>query len=236
MARILFYWGSFSHCTQFLRRELDDMKKLFLIVFTLTYVILRMNETAYTAPIGVNLLDNPGFESDLIGWTTDNGAIRTASPLPHNGSKYLMGGNNGTANSYTYQTIDLLSKGFLESEIDSGSHSVFFGGWQAGWSTQTDRGKIEIILKDDSFSELDIKDLGWFYSNFTWTLKEGTTDLMAGTRYIDYGFYSKRYQGSNNDGYLDDAFLSLVPLPPALILFVSGLIGLFGSMRKFRKR
>jgi len=159
------------------------------------------------APIDTNLLTNPGFESDLTGWSTDNGSIRTSNPLPHGGMNYLMGGNKAT--SYTSQNIDLLAGRFTEMELDSGVLSADYGGWQSGWSTQTDSGKIEIKFKNTGGGVLSTHDLRWFYSNHTWVLHEGSEVLPAGTRSITYGFYAVRHQGNNNDGYLDDAFLML---------------------------
>jgi hypothetical protein len=131
----------------------------------------------------------------------------------------------------------LIGEGFTTTELDSGSFSVYYGGYQSGWSTQTDSGKIEIIMQDQNHDSLGSSDLGWFYSNHTWVLKEGTVPLISETRYIQYGFHSKRYQTSNNDGYLDDAFLTVttVPVPAAVWLLGSGLIGLVGIRRKFTK-
>jgi len=161
-----------------------------------------------SSPLETNLLQNPGFELGLFAWTTDHGAIRQAGPSPHGGTNYLMGANDGASQSYTYQNVDLIAAGFAAEELDSASLAVQFGGYQAGWSTQTDRGRIEIIVTDGS-TELARADLGWFYSNYTWFLKEGTIRLPPGARIITYGFYAVRYAGSNNDGYLDDAFLEL---------------------------
>ena len=107
-----------------------------------------MSGTGYTGPIGINLLNNPGFELGLSGWTTDEGAIRSGDdPVPHGGDFYLMGGiDTGTdRDSYTYQTIDLIAVGFTVGEIDSGSGTVSFGGWQSGWRWQTDSGMIEVM-------------------------------------------------------------------------------------------
>ncbi len=160
------------------------------------------------APPWGNLLSNPGFESELEGWTTDHGAIRQGGPSPHGGANYLMGGMDGSSRSYTYQTVDLMGAGFGRDDLDAGFLEVRFGGWQAGWQTQTDSGKIEIIVTDGT-NELARSDLGWFYSNDTWVFKEGAIPLPQGARFITYGFYAERFQGSNNDGYLDDAFLEL---------------------------
>jgi len=165
---------------------------------------------ACSASLNTNLLSNPGFESNLDGWTTDHGAIRNSSPLPHGGTNYLIGGMDNSSLSYTYQTVDLIGAGFASDDLDGGCLEVHFGGWQAGYQTQTDRGKVEIVVTDGT-NELGRSDLGWFYSNSTWVLKEGTVSLPQGARFITYGFHAQRYQGSNNDGYLDDAFLELRP-------------------------
>jgi hypothetical protein len=169
---------------------------------------LVLTPEARSGPLDTNLLDNPGFESNLEGWTTDHGAIRTGGPDPHGGAQYLMGSTDGAALSYTSQTIDLIAAGFSEEELDSSTLAIHYGGYQAGWSSQTDSGKIEIIVTDGE-NELLRSDLGWFYSNYTWELKEETLLVPVGARSITFGFHSQRTGGYNNDGYLDDAFLIL---------------------------
>jgi len=98
--------------------------------------------------------------------------------------------------------------GFAPDDLDAGSLEVHFGGWEAGFGTQTHQGKIAIIVTDGT-NELVRSDLGWFYSNHIWVLKEGAVPLPHGARFIAYGFYTQRFEGYNNDAYLDDAFLQL---------------------------
>ncbi|MCI5127654.1 MAG: hypothetical protein D3907_03945 [Candidatus Electrothrix sp. AUS3] len=116
-----------------------------------------------------------------------------------------MGGKSA-ATTHSYQVVDLAAKGFTVENIDSGALTARFGGWQSGFETQEDRGKIEITFSNGS-SDLGSFDLGWFYSNHTWTLKENTVAVPTGTRFVTYHFYSERTEGNHNDGYLDDAFL-----------------------------
>lgn len=71
-------------------------------------------------------------------------------------------------------------------------------------------------MTTEGTNELQRLDLGWFYSNMTWTLKEGTLSLPPATRQITFGFYARRASGSNNDGYLDDAFLFVSPQRPVI--------------------
>jgi hypothetical protein len=188
------------------------------IIAAATYGI---SSNACWASLNANLLFNPGFESNLDGWTTDHGAIRKASPLPHDGVNYLIGSMDNSSLSYTYQTMDLIGAGFDPDDLDAGYLEVYFGGWQAGYQTQTDSGKIEIIVTDGT-NELLRSDLGWFYSNSTWVLKEGAVALPQGARFITYGFHSQRFQGSNNDGYLDDTFVELrTSQAPATIVAIT---------------
>ena len=184
------------------------MKPTALLLSTLG--ALHFGCVLLAGPAGTNLLANPGFELGLTGWTTDHGAIRQTNPPPHEGTNYLMGAIDGAGSSYTYQTIDLLVAGFTPNELDSLPFEVHFGGWQAGWETQTDSGRIEVILADGT-NEISRVDLGWFYSNMTWSLKEGSLPLPPATRTITFGFYALRRSGANNDAYLDDAFLVVAP-------------------------
>jgi len=183
--------------------------KLFLIFSFSFSTFLIDSKDVYATTISVNLLKNPSFEFDLENWETDYAEVRSDDPLPYSGVKYLIGAKNNIDNSYTYQTIDLISKGFSAYSLDSAYYKVHFGGWQAGWENQKDSGKIEIIFSDES-STISSHDLDWFYSNLTWTLNKSEIDIPAKTRFITYGFYAKKYSGSNCDAYLDDTFLFII--------------------------
>ena len=100
----------------------------------ITVIAVALSVSAANASIyETNVLKNPGFEDGLNQWTTDHGTIRTGSPAPHGGGKYLMGSTDGSATSYTYQTVDLIDLGIPVSVIDSGNLDVHFGGYQSGY-------------------------------------------------------------------------------------------------------
>ena len=182
--------------------------------------------------INVNLLDNPGFEAGLTSWVTDHGAIRNALPLAHSGDNYLMGANDGSPTSYTYQEIDLIAEGFDSTQIDSGLLEVHYGGYQAGFDDQSDRGKIEILF-NDGVSSLGFSDLPWVSGTWrTWHLREDTVGIPMGTRSITYGFHAERFDQFNTDGYLDDAFLQIVPEPATLSLLAIGTLSMFQRRKK----
>jgi hypothetical protein len=158
-----------------------------------------------------NSLLNGGFEDGLASWTTDYGAIRFDSPPPYCGDQYLMGGaEDGAAKSYTYQTVTLAKLGLTAQEVDAGAAAVEYGGWQAGYEQQQDRGKIELIFRDANHAPISSVDLGWFYSASEWTLLSGEADVPVKTRSITFGFHAERFAGINNDGYLDSAYLVAV--------------------------
>src|SRR5439155_23840499 len=61
-----------------------------------------------------NLLTNPGFEADLAGWTANpNGTTQSANPVPWDGGKYFLAGNN--VDVKLTQSVDLLAAGFTPS-------------------------------------------------------------------------------------------------------------------------
>jgi hypothetical protein len=176
----------------------------------------------------VNLLQNPGFESGLDGWQSNGASTRDSDPSPYEGNAYLIGGwgNGGLAgNTTTTQAINLLDY-FTADQLDSGG-AVDFGGWQSGWHDQQDSGQISLACLDASGNQLATDSLGWFHSYNLWTEKESLISLPAGTRSIQYQFDAVRYDGGNNDAYLDDAFVyvtvNAVPEPSSAMLTMGGL-------------
>ena len=170
------------------------------------------------------MLTNPGFETGLDGWqSSGNAKIRVSNPLPHDGENYVYGEN--TPLFSVWQDISLSDKGILFSDIDTGNLNVKFGGWQSGWGTQHDNGKISVSLFDSNMSAIGGASLPNFFSNHTWIEQSGVTQILPGTRFIRYEFIGTRVEGSNNDAYLDTAYLNVaaVPIPAALWMFFSGL-------------
>lgn len=173
-----------------------------------------------------NLLVNPGFESGLTGWqTTGNVELRTAvsEPDPYEGVNYIFGLN--TPSFSVRQDIDVLTSGFSADAVDSGTLEVLFGGWQAGYLSQTDAGQITVSMLDKDLTGIGHVSLASFYSNNTWVEQSGVTPLLEGTRYLRYTFAGVRHTGSNTDAYLDAAYLEVraVPEPETYALMLAGL-------------
>ncbi|MCC6971017.1 MAG: hypothetical protein IT434_12435 [Phycisphaerales bacterium] len=181
-------------------------------------VVVSMGALACASASATNVLVNPGFEDGLTSWS-GGGAIRGGDPTPHGGLAYLFGG--AVSSFYTYQMLTPATMGVSEADIDAGLVEIDFGGWQAGWGTQRDEGKIEIKFLDQASATLATMDLGWFHSNHTWTERSGVTVAPAGTRFVEFGFYGLRHDGSNCDAYLDDAFVipQILPSGSTLAMF-----------------
>ena len=209
---------------------------------TILYLVFAMG--AFDAQ--ANLISNPGFEIGnggdtlISGWqSSGNAAIRNIDPSPYEGNNYIYGWK--TPQFAIWQDIDLLGSGFSSSAIDTGNLDIVFGGWQSGWSNN-DEGQISIYLFDASMTGIGVTSLLAFTSDHLWIEQSGTTDLLSGTRYIRYQFTGTRIGETtnsvppktniNNDAYLDAAYLQIVPVPAAVWLFGSGLIGLIGLARR----
>lgn len=191
--------------------------------------------------VQANLLLNSGFESGLTNWSSTGGAfIRTSDPVAYEGTNYIFGKN--TPLYSVWQDVDLLSGGLTAAQIDAGDLDVEFGGWQSGFGPQTDSGQISVSFFNDTNDEIGKTQLLSFFSSMSWEEQFSVTNLLSGTRSIRYEFIGTRDQGSNNDAYLDAAFLNIessqqspVPVPASIWLFGSGLLGFLG-MRKTNQK
>jgi len=207
-------------------------------------IILYLGFAMFAFNAQANLISNPGFEignggdTVITDWqSSGNATIRTADPLAYSGANYIFG--ESTAAFSIWQDIDLLSSGFSASQINTGNLNIVFGGWQSGW-TDNDSGQIFIHLFDAEMAEIGETSLSSFTSDHLWLEQSGAMDLLAGTRYVRYEFIGTRVgeltntgvPNINNDAYLDAAYLYVVPVPAAIWLFGSGLIGLIGLARR----
>ncbi len=166
------------------------------------------------APVAraANLLANPGFEAGYDAWvTTGDPDLRHADPPPFEGANYAFAAAN--AHYTLQQDVDLIAAGVLAAAIDAGKVMVRFGGWQAGFDTQTDEGQIRLHLLGAAADELAVVALPYFHSNMTWVEQAGQATLLPGTRSVRFFFDGVRHAGSNNDAYLDAAFVEAAPVP-----------------------
>ena len=160
-----------------------------------------------------NLLSNPGFEQGLTDWTTDPAALAGVAPdgpAAYDGANYFYAGPN-TASGYAQQQVNLLQGGYSPTQIDSGTLTISFGGYTRSLAASTpDQGSITVSFIGASGTTV----LGTMTVDSTnpttqWTLTSGTAALPVGTRFILYQFNANRETASDDNAYLDDAFVSL---------------------------
>ena len=95
-----------------------------------TTIVLMVVSALGGALVDVNLLKNHSFDSGLTNWTSQWAGIRNNDPLPCDGPAYLMGGQKSFSD--TWQSVDLSAAGFTNTEVDSETLYVNFGGMQSG--------------------------------------------------------------------------------------------------------
>ena len=88
------------------------------------------------------------------------------------------------------------------------------------------------FLLDGSLSQIGSSSLPSFFSNHTWVEQSGTAAIPTGTRHIEYHFLGDRDAGSNNDAFLDNAYLTVPDGGSSFALFGLALAGLGVSRRR----
>jgi hypothetical protein len=165
--------------------------------------------------VTANLLTNPGFESDLTGWTSNvSDPVNSTwsaptTPTPHAGSKFAQFGTNVSG---AYGTLSqILSVSAYASEIAAGhavAHaSVFFGA-----STASAIARLLLTFYSSppdgitgAYSTEISSSPGYVWSAFA---IEGGILVPAGTTDIGLALYWQVNAATQGGGY-DDASLTL---------------------------
>jgi len=193
------------------------MRTKMVLARYLTFVVgTLVSFLVYTGPAQAALV-NWGFEAgSLDGWST----FGTVTPAV---SAYdgLAKPDAGAGNYYVQLTADGASSGVRQTiQLDNSQSFRFW--YQVAKADEMDD-KLLIFLNADGSTydqkhEVTGNTTGWA----TWT----TQPLTAG---IDYTITIGAY---GIDAFVDTA---VVPIPPAVWLLGSGLVGLIGLRRRFKK-
>ena len=178
-----------------------------------SWSILGSFQTRSLDTLTTNLINNPGAESGINGWTSTVGVIESLAALecaginPYEGQKYFAIGALCVEYPFAsaFQAIDVISYGAL---IDSGEVIVNYGAYMADWQN-TDEPSIALQFLDADGNVISGTDT-IRHRLSAWTLKQNTTVVPAGTRTIRYIVMGKRFAGTDNDSYVDNMFLRLL--------------------------
>ncbi|MDH3588167.1 MAG: hypothetical protein OEQ74_02060 [Gammaproteobacteria bacterium] len=197
-----------------------------------------------------NLLSNPSFEDPAFGgvevpgagngWTSFGNAFRiqcepapVVGPCPSGGEPISGSGNPGAHDG------SVVLKGFGGSgayQDFAASEGQTYSG--SVWALDPNNGDV---LRDNGQAELLIIFFGGgnILDTFVDVLAQGgpldTWTLLSVMGVAPAGTDTVRFQVGQNGGgapRLDDAYFNLVPIPGAILLMGSGLLGLMGFRRK----
>lgn len=164
-------------------------------------------------------LTNPGAEAgNTSGWTNETGGmvVRSANPLPYEGSYYFSGGPN--AQTLARQRIDLVAAGVPAANLDSATMWAHVKWQQASYDGSSDPGSMGVRNLNAALGTLTTQydtlvsmpgsaGLGgpWY-----WFPRSLGVTVPANTRHMDALYNaSGRTGGTENDMYVDAVTLTL---------------------------
>ena len=198
--------------------------------------ILLMSGQVNAALLNTELVINGGAETgDITGWTSTGIEAVPATSFAVGFGSFVFTGGLGTTTQTLLQTIDV---GGNSSQIDSGEIEAIFGVNLQSRSNSDflDDARVDVSFIDgfggalDSFFFVDTINT----ASFDWNFFSDTRLLSTGTRSIEILLTSNRSGGSSSDGFIDDVSFQLnsVPIPAAVWLFGTALIGLVGFSKR----
>lgn len=220
--------------------------------------LLSISESALAATVyGSNLIINGNAESGpgsvggydlepIPSWTISGNftVVQYGAPgfpsltIPdptQSGINFFAGGPNNASSSIS-QRIDISD---IATSVDTGSVGFIHSGYFGGFSSQGDNAALTANFISTNGTLLSSLSVG----NVSNTERQNTTAMLfrseqgylpVGTRSIELLLTSNRFQGSYNDGYADNLSFALtpIPIPGAVVLLGSGLMVLFGFLRR----
>jgi glycerophosphoryl diester phosphodiesterase len=164
-----------------------------------------------------NLLADPGFESGAAGWFVRAGNPRARidglDGVPAaTGSWYMFGGQRGSDlhpnRSIACQEVVLGDHGFAGDLVDDAAAGLYVraGGMLYSWQS-VGQARISVVVLDDGNGVLFEYSSGRVRDNKTPFPVDVETPLPPGARKIRFEYDAHDPEGTNLDGYLDDAYL-----------------------------
>jgi len=166
------------------------------------------------SPASDNLLFNNGAEDDLNNWTVIEGIVEALTEgecngiSPHTGNKYFAVGGlcNESEVGICVQNVNI---DLFSDSIDAGNYSANYGGYFSNFSGG-DLPEMRLIFLNQDNAILGTSPTVYSLAN-SWTLLSERDTIPEQTRTIQIELKGTRNEGTDNDSYFDDLFLTVGP-------------------------
>ena len=184
------------------------------------------------ALLNTELVTNRGAENgDTTGWVSTGIDAVTPDTFAQGFGSFVFTGGTGPATQTLLQAIDVSGN---SGQINIGEMESIFS---VNLQSRSNASTLDVAWADVSFIDGlgGVLDSLSFEDNintasFDWNFFSDTRLIPGGTQSIEILLTASRNGGLSSDAFFDDVSLQLnaVPLPAAVWLFVSGMIGLLG--------
>lgn len=159
-----------------------------------------------------NLLQNPGAEEGLTGWTVAQGIVEPllsneCNGVPaYQGDRYFGVGGLCTESEVgvAYQDVDVA---MFSDSIDAEVYSVSYGGYLSNYAGD-DLPELKLIFQDEMANQIEESPV-LSTLNSSWTSLFDEMTVPSGTRTIRMELKGTRNAGTDNDSYMDALYLGV---------------------------
>jgi len=197
-----------------------------------------------------NILNNPGFEvattttaANVLGnftgfqgiWAPEMGSITTATlgVTPAAGARMLGMTNAGGAASQTFQSVDVTAYAALINSGTATMNASALYNTNGGYTGAQGSIVVQFFTTSNYGSLIGNSGFGTLALDanpLTWETASISSAIPVGTTWMVFQVFYGNASIGNNTGFVDNAFLEIVPTPGALALL--GLGGLVGGRRR----